>query len=221
MNGGNQGNAQNVHINVDELFKNLFAGGMGPGIQIFHNGVNINLQKPPPIIMTIDVPIDKILSGTTMPVEIERWIMQNNVKTLEKEIMYINIPKGIDEGEIIILRDKGNVGQNDLKGDIKLFIRINNTTEFKRHGLDLLLEKTILLKEALCGFTFELKHLSGKSYTINNNPGSIISPGYQKVIPNLGFTRDQHVGNLVVIFNIKFPEKLDEKVLEQLKQLEF
>lgn len=228
MNGGG---SQHVHINVDDIFQNLFSGGagnpfmnagFGPGIQIFHNGVNINLQKPTPIITTIDVPINKILSGTTVPVDIERWIMQNNVRSTEKETIYVDIPKGMDEGEIIILRDKGNIAQNDNKGDVKIFIRIQNNSEFKRQGLDLILEKTITLKEALCGFSFEIKHLSGKGYTINNNSStSIIYSGYQKVIPNLGFTRDQHVGNFIIIFNVKFPEKLDDKVLEQLKAIDF
>ena len=212
---------------LNNLFNNPFAGpagGFGPNVRIFHNGVNINpqqFQKPVPIVKTIEIPIDRILSGTTMPVDIERWLVQDGNKVFEKEIIYVDVPKGIDEGEIIILRDKGNIAENDLKGDIKLFIRIINNTEFKRQGLDLILEKNISLKEALCGFTFEIKYLTGKIYTINNNSGNIIVPGYKKMIPNMGFTRDQHTGHLIIVFNIKFPEKLDEKILEQLKAIDF
>jgi len=226
---------------MDELFGSLFGvplghmqsfgpGQMpfGPNIRIFHNGVQVNsqgfgqgLQKPTPIIKNISVPIDKILTGTTIPVDIERWIIQDGNKVFENETVYVTVPKGIDEGEIIVLREKGNVVREDCKGDIKIFIKIENDTEFKRSGLDLFIEKTISVKEALCGFTFELKYITGKTYTITNQSGNIINHGYRKTIPNMGFSRDQHTGNLIIIFNLKFPEKLTEEVMEQLKKINF
>jgi DnaJ-class molecular chaperone len=231
---------------MDDIINNLFGmsfgpggaglgvpGGMpfgGPHIRVFHNGMPLNMngfggppgpQKPAPIIKTILVPIDKILTGTTQPVEVERWIMNDDIKMVEVETIYVTVPKGIDEGEIIILRDRGNVANENCRGDIKLFIKIENNTEFKRNGLDLLLEKTITVKEALCGFSFELRYITGKTYTITNNSGNIISHGYQKVIPNMGFSREQHTGNLIISFIVQFPEKLSNEVLAQLKQLEF
>ena len=83
------------------------------------------------------------------------------------------------------------------------------------------MEKTIVVKEALCGFSFELKYITGKTYTITNNSGNIINHGYRKIIPNMGFTRDQHTGSLIIIFNVKFPEKLTDEVLEQLSKIDF
>lgn len=239
MMGGQQGASP-----VDELFSNIFGMPFGhmasfghsqsfddnpfKHVRIFHNGIPVNpqgfaqgIQKPTPIIKNIIVPIDKILTGTTMPIDIERWIMQDGNKTFENETIYVTVPKGIDDGEIIVLREKGNIAREDCKGDIKLFIKIENNTEFRRNGLDLVLEKTISVKEALCGFTFELKYITGKAYTINNNSGNIISHGYKKIIPNMGFSREQHTGNLIIIFNVKFPEKLSEDVMEKLKNIDF
>lgn len=230
---------------VDELFSNMFGmpfGVFGQGIpfanmqsfspgqnvRIFHNGVQVNpqgfmqgIQKPTPIVKNIIVPIDKILTGTTIPLEIERWIMQDGNKVFENETVYITVPKGIDDGEIIVLREKGNVSREDCKGDIKLFVKIDNDTEFKRSGLDLIFEKIITVKEALCGFSFDLKYITGKTYTINNQSGNIISHGYRKVIPNMGFSREQHTGNLIIIFNVKFPEKLSPESVVELKKIDF
>jgi DnaJ-class molecular chaperone len=229
---------------MEEIFSQFFGGipfghmqSFGPGqstpfgapnVRIFHNGVHVNpqgfskaIQKPTPIIKTVSVPIDKILTGTTIPVDIERWIIEDGNKVFENETVYVTVPKGIDEGEIIVLRDRGNVAREDCKGDIKLFIKIDNNTEFKRSGLDLILEKTISVKEALCGFTFELKYITGKIYTINNSSGNIISHGYRKIIPNMGLSREQHTGNLIIIFEVKFPEKLKEDVMEELKKIDF
>ena len=44
----------------------------------------------------------------------------------------------------------------------KLFINITNDTELQRQGLNLILNKTITLKEALCGFYLDLKYITGK-----------------------------------------------------------
>jgi DnaJ family protein A protein 2 len=87
--------------------------------------------------------------------------------------------------------------------------------------LDLIFQKTISIKEALCGFTFELKYITGRTYTINNNAGNIIPNGYRKVIPNMGFARDEHVGNLIIVFDVKFPEKLEDNIIAELKKIEF
>jgi DnaJ-class molecular chaperone len=207
------------------MMPGMMPQGMGgQNIRVFHNGVPINinaLQKPTPIIKVVSVPIDKILTGTTIPIDIDRWIMQDNNKTIEKETIYVTIPKGIDDGEIINLKDKGNIANENCKGDIKISIHIENTSEFKRSGLDLLFNKTITVKEALCGFNFELKYITGKTYTITNNSGNIISNGYNKIIPNMGFSREQHVGNLIIQFSIKFPEKISDDVMATLKELDF
>ena len=235
-----QGLNSNMNSNmnpVDELFSSIFgmpfmsSGGpdisfMGPNVRVFHNGRPIQgfgqgFQKPAPIVQNINVPIDKILTGTTIPVDIERWIMENGLKVSEHETVYVTVPKGIDEGEIIILKEKGNVLSESNKGDIKIFVKIENNTDFKRSGLDLILEKSITVKEALCGFTFELKYITGKVYTITNNSGNIISHGYKKLIPNMGLSRDNHTGNLLIIFDVKFPEKLSEETLSALKVVQF
>ena len=131
------------------------------------------------------------------------------------------MPKGIDEGEIIVLKDKGNAINDDLKGDVKVVIKIENNTNFLRSGLDLLLTKSISIKEALCGFTFEVKYITGRTYTINNKAGNIIPNGYKKIIPNMGFSRDGHTGNLIITFDVVFPEKLSEASLEALKNIDF
>ena len=201
-------------------------GGMGgPNIRIFHghpmNGQNIRmnvLEKPPPIIKTISIDIEKVLTGGNIPIEIERWVIENDIKVFETETIYVNIPKGIDDNEIILLREKGNTNKTMI-GDIKLSCKVVNLTGFKRDGLDLIYEKEISLKDSLCGFSFELKHINGKSYTINNHAGNIIPPGYKKIIPNMGLQREGFQGNLVIIFQIKFPETVALDIIEQLKPL--
>ena len=221
MGGHGQGLPPGFHM---QGMPPAFSSGFGPNVRVFHNGRPVNMaqqQKPAPIIMTIIVPIDKILSGTTVPIDVERWVLENGNKVHEHETIYVTVPKGVDEGEIIVLKDKGNAINDDLRGDVKVVIKVENNTGFQRAGLDLIMSKSISIKEALCGFTFELKYITGRTYTINNNAGNIIPNGYKKIIPNMGFTRDGHTGNLVIVFDVKFPEKLSEDALDALKKIEF
>jgi DnaJ family protein A protein 2 len=216
---------------IDEILSSLFGAGMGmpPGanIRIFRNGsggsnINISQQqqsKPEPINKNLDITMEQVLSGTTVPIDIERWIIEKGIKVFEKETLYITIPKGIDDNEMIIIENKGNSINETCKGDVKIFIKIINNTEFERNGLDLLIKRTISLKEALCGFQFELKYINGKSYTLNNNSGNIITPDYKKVIPNMGLTRDTHVGNLIIHFQVDFPKSLTEETMNKLKEI--
>jgi DnaJ-class molecular chaperone len=198
---------------------------MPPGakIHIFNGGpmgsFHQAISKPPPIMKTIDINMEQVLSGASVPLEIERWILENGIKVHENETIYVTVPQGIDDNEMIILRDKGNVINENVKGDVKIFVKIINESEFKRNGLDLILEKNISLKDSLCGFTFEIKYLNGKSYTLNNNKGNIIPPEYKKIYPNMGLTRGEHKGNMIIHFHIDFPEKLSDEQIAKIAEV--
>jgi DnaJ family protein A protein 2 len=163
--------------------------------------------------------MEQVLNGASSPLEIERWIIENGNKVFEKQTIYVNIPKGTDDTEIIMLKDLGNVVNEHCKGDVKIFIKVENDSGFRRHGLDLVLEKTISLKEALCGFSFDMKYINGKNYSINNQAGNIIVPDYQKLIPGMGLAREGHnTGNLIIHFKVTFPEKLNEEQIAKLRE---
>lgn len=193
--------------------------GMPPGanIRVFRNGVPVNINqisKPEPIVKTLQITMETVLNGDKVPLEIERWIVESGNKVFENTVVYVDIFKGIDHNEIIMLPDQGHVLNDTCKGDIKVFINIINNSGFIRKGLDLIINKEITLKESLCGFSFELKYINKKTYTINNQVGNIIPPNYQKIIPNMGLTRDDHIGNLIIIFQVNFPETLSLENIE-------
>jgi len=201
-----------------------FPPGFPPGLKVhvFNGGpmgFQQAIQKPSPIIKNIIITLEQILIGATVPLEIERWIVENGMKVFENETVYVTIPQGIDDGEMLILREKGNVINETVKGDIKIFVKVKNDTLFKRSGLDLILEKNITLKEALCGFSFEIKYVNGKSYTLNNNKGNIIPSEYRKIYPNMGLKREEHTGNMIIHFHVDFPEKLTDEQIGKLTEV--
>ena len=219
---------------VNNIFSALFGhgvpghihtmGGGMPEIRIFHNGQPVNggggrghpfgsmfrhIQKPEPIVMVTHISLEQAYMGCTIPVEVGRWTMVGDVKIQEEETLYVTIPAGTDDNEIIHLKEKGHVVTEDCKGDVKLTIQVDNTTPFRRSGLDLLFRKTISLKEALCGFAFEIAHLNGKVLSLNNKTQpTIVRPNYRKIVPELGMVRDGRTGSLIIEFDVEFPDSL-------------
>jgi DnaJ-class molecular chaperone len=141
------------------------------------------------------------------------------MRNIEKETVYVTIPAGIDENETMTLDGKGHI-VNDFRGDVKLEFQIENNTIFKRQGQDIVYTREISLKESLCGFSIEIQHLSGKMLNMNNiqNP-TVVTPGYKKTVPHLGFQKGGHTGNLVIEFSVKFPDTLTEEQINVLRNI--
>ena len=194
----------------------VFNGGGGGGPNHPFSFVQ-NMQKPVPIVKNMSITMEQVFNGANIPIDIERWLLENNNKVFERETLYIPIPKGIDDGEIIIIRDKGNIINDAVRGDVKIFIKVEPHSVYQRKGLDLITTQKVSLKDALCGFNLEYKHINEKTYTLNNSNNSIINPDYKKVIPGMGLTREQHTGSLILIFIIEFPTQLTPEQVQVLR----
>jgi len=208
--------------NINNIFESVFGGGNGINPNFFHQHIHQQLNKTMPIVINIDITFTQSYTGCVVPIEINKIIVLNGEQVRKPETVYVTIPEGIDNNEVIIIRDKGNETANGTKGDVKVFINIkkdlSNVAEasFERKGLDLILKKNISLKEALCGFSFNIKHISGSNYCIKNN-NSIICPNQKQVVPKLGMKKDGNIGNLIVEYTINFPTSLDDSTKESIK----
>jgi DnaJ family protein B protein 4 len=228
-------NSMNEMNDINNIFNMMFGGGMpgfggpgGPEIRIFHGGNPGNFHaeffhtmggRPEPLHRHLQITIEQSYSGCSLPVEIERTVISNNTKRMESETVYINVPKGIDDNESVTLHERGNI-INDRKGEVRITFRVINNTPFKRNGLDFIYNQKITLKDALCGFSFEINHLNGKKLCLNNssNP-TVIKPNFKKVVPNLGMHREENIGNLIIEFEILFPDLLTQEQVEALNNI--
>lgn len=156
-------------------------------------------------------------SGCCVPIDIERSIIKchkETVKRKECEKIYLTIPAGVDNDEIIIVKDKGNIF-NENKSDIKVHVKVKDHDTFKRNGLHLVLRKQISFKESLCGFKFNIDHINGQVLNFSSSKGNIIQNHDTKIIQDLGFKRNDKTGNLIIEFVVLHPKnKLNENQLE-------
>ena len=215
------------------LGKNIFPDSFGPiafgniPLSSLNNNNSINNDftkygynsKPPTIYQTINIKLLEAYKGCKIPLSIIRWNLEDNIKHEQTETIYVTIPKGIDNDEIIIIPNKGNCISNTNKGNIEIKIIINNNTAFKRKGIDLIFKKSITLKESFCGFSFDLPYIDGREFKINNEAGNVIPPDFRKIIQNLGMERDGDKGNLIIIFDVIYPKQLSSNLIDKLKEI--
>ena len=222
----------------EELLHMLFGQGMGPGgqgqgmgqgpkvvFQSFHPGMRgaqhqpqtPRFQTPPEsIIKTVSLSLEQCFNGCTIPLEIDRQIPDNDIVKIEKETIHAQIPKGVLQGDTIILNECGHMNEHGMKGDIRIIVNILQHPVFKVEHLDLHIEKNIPLKLALCGFDFEIHHLNGKVFKLANKPGNVIKPGSIKTIPGLGLEKNGETGSLKIKFNVDFPDTLTSEQIQAL-----
>lgn len=212
-------NFDSIFLNNNGLNKHIFSEGNISNISNIMNGFSQHeyKSKPATISKTININLIQAYNGCKLPIDITRWVIEDDKKYEETETIYIDIFKGIDNNEIITLENKGNIISNSNKGDIKIKVLISNHNVFERDGIDLIFKKSITLKESFCGFSFDLPYIDGREFKINNEAGNIIPPNFKKIIPELGMIRDNMKGNMIIYFNVIYPDKFSS---EQIKELE-
>lgn len=164
------------------------------------------------------------------------------------ENICIEIPQGVLNNETITIPNKGHILCNNYKnstGNININVIINdklylyevfeffnidiktNITKYNiyetdyyiKQENDIILYKTITLKEALCGYKCIIPHIDGKLYEIISKQNTIISPNYKTTLVSAGFNRNNKLGNLIINYNILFPTKLTPSQLTHIKNL--
>lgn len=129
----------------------------------------------------------------------------------EAKVLSVEIDKGMKNGERITFHGEADQSPDIPSGDVVIVLKeVNqNFPQFKRRGDDLLMDHTITLQEALCGFKFHFKHMDGRDVVVQSQEGEVVSPDALRVVSGEGmpFRRDpQSRGRLIIHFNIKFPE---------------
>lgn len=135
-------------------------------------------------------------------------------KKKERKVLEVLVEKGMQHNQKITFRGMGDEKPNMEPGNINFVLQETDHDVFKRKGADLLIPKTLSLKEALTGFAWKITHLDGRTVVIQSKPGEIIrvltetGKPYVKVVPNEGMPSQGNPfvrGGLYVLFTVEFP----------------
>ena len=207
----------NMMLNPNNLDTNSFLFNFN---KVNNSGINsYNNTLPDTIFKDCNITLLQSYEGTKIPLNIKKWRIENSRKIYIDETIYVDIPKGIDNGEIIKIHKKGNLINENNIGDIEVRIIIDNDLLFFREGLDLVYKKDITLKQSFCGFSIDIVFLDGKQFKINNKAGNIIPSNFRKVIKDMGFEKDNMKGNLIILFNVIYPKELTNEQIQKLNNI--
>jgi chaperone protein DnaJ len=138
----------------------------------------------------------------------------NGKKLINKRKKFkINVKPGIIDGNSLINENCGHYNvKSGLNDDIQFNFSIDNKTNFKREGINLIYYKDISLGSALCGIDFAIKHINGE--LINIKYSNIIKPDDSLMCIGYGMpdiNESGEYGNLIIRFNIKYPEQIKKE----------
>ncbi|EAT41457.1 AAEL006899-PA [Aedes aegypti] len=217
-------------FNDDEFFTSFGGLGNRHGLGGAFRSHSFNVHSPlkkekvqdPPIEHDLYVTLEEIYHGCVKKMKISRRVLQPD-GTSKKEDKYvsISIKPGWKSGTKVTFQKEGDQSKGKIPADIVFIIRDKPHVWFRREGSDLRYTARLTLKQALCGVIFEVPTMTGEKLRISTKQ-EIIKPNTVKRIQGYGlpFPKEPtRKGDLLVAFDIKFPDKLTPSEKELLNDM--
>jgi len=136
--------------------------------------------------------------------------------TEEKEKITVSIPKGVQDGQRLRVRNKGNRSETGRTGDLYVFITVEDHETLERRDSDLFTSVRIGVGDAALGTEIQVPTPSS-DLKIDVPPGT--QPGQVLRIENKGMPGRGGSGDIYVKIDVEIPEKLTEEQEEVMKGL--
>lgn len=191
-------------------------------------------RQPSEITKPFKVSLEDLYSGATKHLKVGRKLLDGAV---EDKVLEIQIHPGWKSGTKVRFPKAGNESNDGDAQDLVFVVEEKPHEVFKREGNDLVCTVDLSLVEALTGSTTPssstssstmgskkvVKALDGRRIQIPL-PTGIVHPGQQSKIPGEGMPirKDGSVkrkGDLIVKWNVKFPERLTPSQKEGIRKV--
>lgn len=137
----------------------------------------------------------------------------------QKEDIRINIPAGINNGEVVRMGGMGEAVQNGTTGDLYIKVLVKPHKIWKRELNDLIMTHDIKLSDALLGAKHKIETLEG--YLEINIPQGAHANDILRIkgkgVPS-NHTKSVR-GDILIKLNIQMPKKISKKVEELVNKL--
>ncbi|XP_030383687.1 dnaJ protein homolog 1 isoform X2 [Scaptodrosophila lebanonensis] len=214
-----------------DFFSSPFGGlgsrhGLGSAFRSHSFNVHTPFKKEqkqdPPVEHDLYVTLEEIYHGCVKKMKISRRVVQaDGSSKKEDKYVSISIKPGWKSGTKVTFQKEGDQAPGKIPADIVFIIRDKPHAMFKREGSDLRYTARLTLRQALCGVVFQVPTMSGDKLRISTMQ-EIIKPNTVKRIQGYGlpFPKDTtRKGDLLVAFDIQFPEKLTAAQKEVLRDM--
>ncbi len=142
-------------------------------------------------------------------------------RRIKKEnIVKVEIPAGVNTGNRLRLRNKGNSGLNGGRpGDLYIDIIVKDHPIFKRDGYNLICDIPVSFSKLVLGCEIEIPTLNGKE-KIKIPPGTPSGKVFVLKGKGVPVINSYRKGDLVVRVNVEIPKKLTKRQKELLLEFE-
>jgi len=149
------------------------------------------------------------------------YTTQRQVLTVNGKKIRLTIPAGVENGQVIKIKQKGGIGINGgPNGDLYIKFIIDNHSQFKRDGKHLYLNIDLDLYTAILGGEITVDTFNGKvklkvkPETKNGSKVKLKGKGFPV------YKEEGKFGDLFITYHIKTPTNLSEKEIELFKELQ-
>lgn len=129
--------------------------------------------------------------------------------TKERKVLEVYVDKGMQNGQKITFNGEANAVPGLAAGDVIVVLKQDEHALYTRKDGNLIVEKEIILSDALCGCEFTLKQLDGRTLYVTSPAGSVITPGMLKSVVGEGmptWRSPMDRGYMFIKFTILFPK---------------
>ncbi|XP_075433479.1 dnaJ homolog subfamily B member 1 isoform X1 [Ascaphus truei] len=179
-------------------------------------------KQDPPVVRELAVSLEEVLTGCTKKMKIshQRLCPDGRSVRCEDKILTIQVKKGWKEGTKITFPREGDETPTNIPADIVFVLKDKPHPVFRREASDVIYPAKISLREALCGCSVNIPTMDGRTLPLTLK--DIVRPGTKRRIAGEGLplpkSPDQR-GDLMVEFEIRFPERLPPASREVLERV--
>ncbi|KAJ8267027.1 hypothetical protein GJAV_G00137470 [Gymnothorax javanicus] len=220
------------HDNPEKIFRDFFGGDNPFSDFNVDDSSEVNIRfgglhgrgvkkQDPPIERDLHLALEDLFFGCTKKIKISRRVMNEDGHTssIKDKILSIHVKPGWKQGTKITFEKEGDQGPNTIPADIVFVVREKRHSRFSREQNNLIYTSHIVLEKALTGFSVEVPTLDCRLINIPIN--DVVHPNYHKVVPGEGMPLSDNPGqrgDLILQFDILFPEKLSSEKKKLIKQ---
>lgn len=141
-------------------------------------------------------------------------------RTIEEEVIDIDIPAGVEDGMQLTMRGRGNAGiKGGPAGDLLISIEVKPHAELKRDGNNLIYELYLSFPDAAIGCSVDIPTLSGP-VKIKIPPGTQSGKIFRLNGKGLPSVQAYGKGDELIYVNIWTPKKLSEEEKRMMEKLQ-
>ena len=191
----------------EDVFANLFGQGGGRGGNPFGGFGGFGPQRGQDLTMATSLNFIDGVKGASIKVKIG-----------SKDVA-VNIPAGVNDGQKIKLRGKGQASPNGGEaGDLIITCNIKPHPVFTREGNNIRVTVPVTIAEAVLGATILVPTLGGEPVKLKVAPGT--PNGRVLRVKGRGVVTSKHEGDLLATVEIAVPSHVNEKAKKAIEEFD-